>query len=488
MLNKPSYSVYLPYLISIGIPAVLLLGLYWPVLWVAVSLAAVFGMALFLFKKNWINYLIIITTFALPLSSEVELTEGVKLLFPSEPMLVIVAISITLVLLRRGFDWALHRRFIYTLVFFIVALVAASVFSSDIIISIKYTLVYGLYLYCFYWGFYYLKSGSKDYEKLFFHCLLAYSISYLLVFFMALLTWAGHQFNPITITGIFEPFYADHTIFGASGVALTLFWFLRFLNKFKSSSVFQRFGHLLFILLCLSSVLVSGSRAAILSMPFALVLCFLIKNGFNFKHFAITFLALLGLGFIFYQDLNVLLNQNDYNSRDENANFAEKTASAANVHSDVSNVERINRWVAAVKMFEEKPILGFGPGTFQYEYIPFQQKKWMNRLSVKNAYDTPENSGGTVHSEPLIFLSETGILGFVAWLLLMMSWLYRAVSLKSESVKAAAMLPLAIIASYWLHGMFNNFLNTDKFAFLFWGSAGYLMALSAQKLKSIHED
>ena len=36
------------------------------------------------------------------------------------------------------------------------------------------------------------------------------------------------------------------------------------------------------------------------------------------------------------------------------------------------NLERINRWNSALRMFEERPVFGWGPGTYMFQYAPFQ--------------------------------------------------------------------------------------------------------------------
>ena len=48
-------------------------------------------------------------------------------------------------------------------------------------------------------------------------------------------------------------------------------------------------------------------------------------------------------------------------------------------------------------MFEERPLFGFGPGTYQFTYIPFQEKSLENRLTVRNPDSPPQGSGGSAH-------------------------------------------------------------------------------------------
>ena len=85
-------------------------------------------------------------------------------------------------------------------------------------------------------------------------------------------------------------------------------------------------------------------------------------------------------------------SHNNYESHDPQASLVEKSMSVINLNTDVSNIERLNRWVSALRMFDERPFTGFGPGTYQFTYLPFQEKRFANRLTVTNP-DSPAGLG-----------------------------------------------------------------------------------------------
>ena len=64
------------------------------------------------------------------------------------------------------------------------------------------------------------------------------------------------------------------------------------------------------------------------------------------------------------------------NSQDSSGKLVEHLQSISNISTDASNVERLNRWVSAFGMIKEKPLVGWGPGTYQFEYAPFQKGKY----------------------------------------------------------------------------------------------------------------
>ena len=163
---------------------------------------------------------------------------------------------------------------------------------------------------------------------------------------------------------------------------------------------------------------------------------------------------------------------NNYESHDPQATLVEKSMSVTNLNTDVSNIERLNRWVSALRMFEERPFTGFGPGTYQFTYLPFQEERLANRLTVTNPDSPPPGSGGTAHSELLLQLGENGIWTPLLFLFIWLRWTFFGFFIAN---KQSIHIPLLLgLSTYFFHMQFNNFLNQSVFAFLFWGTAAYL--------------
>src|SRR5690606_13492436 len=84
--------------------------------------------------------------------------------------------------------------------------------------------------------------------------------------------------------------------------------------------------------------------------------------------------------------------------------------SISNISSDASNLERINRWESALKMFKERPVFGWGPGTYMFQYAPFQRSQNLTIISTNNA------DNGNAHSEYIGPLAESGVMGLLSFL------------------------------------------------------------------------
>ncbi len=104
-----------------------------------------------------------------------------------------------------------------------------------------------------------------------------------------------------------------------------------------------------------------------------------------------------------------------------------------NISTDASNLERINRWKCAMRMFEQKPFLGWGPGTYSFKYAPFQHSE------DKTIISTNAGNKGNAHSEYIGPLAESGIIGCLSYILILVVFIYKAIvlydSTKNKEIK-----------------------------------------------------
>jgi O-antigen ligase len=415
--------------------------------------------------------------FFLPFSFEIALSGNNKIFIPTEPLIGIIALSVFVDFLRKpGFvsDF-IGRESKWVLPLILVFLITIP-FSALPVVSAKFSLVNITYIVVFVL----LANHQLRLKPQLIHRLMAlYSIGLLLVLIYALIRYSEYGWNPAVVKGIFLPFYSDHTILGSTAAIVAAYWLVYAGNiKFTSGRIMAFIVGLIFI----SAVLLSGSRAAIISIGFFISVFLLLWLKAQLKHLLV--LTLIGAAFalVFQKQIIEVVYSNTYVSRSQHTEWTGNLMSAGNVTTDVSNIERLNRWYSGVKMFLEKPLTGFGPGTYQFVYIPYQKKELMNRLTVKNPWNIPENSGGTAHSEYILALSEMGIFGLAALILLLgrLFWI-TFVKARHHARRASIAVAFASLSTYLFHGLFNNFLNIDKFAFLFWIMAAWLLAAYENK-------
>lgn len=151
----------------------------------------------------------------------------------------------------------------------------------------------------------------------------------------------------------------------------------------------------------------------------------------------IAAVIMIGLFFTFQHQISIILERND---QDAKGNIVEHIQSISNISTDASNLERINRWNSAIRLFQERPVFGWGPGTYQFVYAPYQLSK--NRTIIS----TNAGDGGNAHSEYIGALAEMGIIGSLLVVALVIVGVYKGLTTykraKTKSRKYLYLPPL----------------------------------------------
>jgi putative inorganic carbon (HCO3(-)) transporter len=181
--------------------------------------------------------------------------------------------------------------------------------------------------------------------------------------------------------------------------------------------------------------------------------------------------------FVFFSWTSIEQSMSKNKSEHTTEDFGKRLESAANVTTDASNLERINRWSCAIAMFQERPIVGFGPGTYAFEYARFQEPENLTIIS------TNFGDGGNAHSEYLGPLAEMGFMGLILVLTLIAAIFYKGITLynrwpsEKREMKVLILAMILALVTYFVHGILNNYLDTDKAAIPIWGICACFIAL-----------
>ncbi len=407
----------------------------------------------------------------LPFSFEIALTNNLNISVPAEPLLAVAVFTMA---------WDFSRNPLYFKHLFsgeslwILPLLGCylltTLFSTMHPVSVKFTLVNTTYILVFFiWQKYLFEHHAG-----FFHGLIKlYSISFAVVLIYAIIRLGNYGWNPVTVKGIFTPFYKDNTIFGATAAILAAYWSgYSFVRQLPTTRILSVIAGTIFLL----ATILSSSRAAILSIMFFLLVFILLLAQVKLKYIVIAACLTLIPAIAFRQKVVELLREDRYLSHNPGSTYFEQLKSSGNISSDISNMERLNRWAAGLGMFADKPLTGFGPGTYQFTYIPFQKDKFKNNLTVKDPWHIPVNSGGTAHSEYILALSEMGVFGITALLIFIgRLWAVGFTNIRNNQRRLIIIIAFGALSTFFFHAFFNNFLNTAKFAFLFWSLAAWML-------------
>ena len=411
--------------------------------------------------------------FLTPLSVNIEeYTDSFGLFLPTEPLLFGLMIFFLFLQIRIPFlDKRIWRNpIVICVLVYLFWLIITSITSTNPIISFKSILARLWFIIpLLIFGTHFFK---KHENRVVFLWLFIVSCSLVVCF--TLIHHSIYGFGEEEGHWVMWPFFKDHTIYGAT-VALCLPISLALLNQKGSPPLSKA------VLILLNSILITGlifsyTRAAWLSVFCAGVIGLFVYFRVNFK----LLLGLgLGLGFVIYaqwDNIQLVLAKNKHEHTTEA--FEEKIQSAANVTTDASNLERINRWDCAYQMFKKKPVLGFGPGTYAFEYAPFQDPENLTIIS------TNFGDMGNAHSEYLSALSESGIIGLLLFISIVASIFTCAIKLYYQTPshendnKLIIMGIIISLSTYFIHAFLNNYLDTDKAAVPIWAMCAMIIAMS----------
>ena len=411
----------------------------------------------------------LLITFLTPLAVNLKSSEfNIGISIPTEPMLLAVLLVFVMkLLLDGGYDRRIMRHPVSIAIILNLLWLFITTFTSELpVVSVKF-LVSRLWFVVPFFFLALLMFREKKYMKMF-HW--AYVIPLVLVIFYTLVNHSTHGFDKPSSNMVMKPFYNDHTAYGA-----VIAMFLPVVAGFLISKIYNRpmriFTLAVMVILVLG-IIFSYSRAAWISVAFAVGIYLIIVLKIKFRWVGLSLLLLVGIFYMFrYQFIEKL----EKNKQDSSTDFVEHVQSISNISSDASNLERINRWASAIRLFEERPIFGWGPGTYQFVYAPFQRSK------EKTIISTNYGDMGNAHSEYIGPLSESGILGMLTFLAIVLLTFYTGLRVykraKDKEIKVLSLVILLGLSSYYVHGLLNNFLDTDKASVPFWAFTAMLVAM-----------
>ena len=410
--------------------------------------------------------------FFTPLSVNIEdYTEGIGLFVPTEPLLLGLFLWFLFLHFHRPLmvmDFLKHPILLF-LFGYLIWLLVSSMVSTHPWISLKFLLSKSwLFMPMLLWGIYFFSQKSSINSFLW-----LFTISSTVVISYTIFSHAQYSFGEKESHWVMWPFFKDHTIYGAI-VALVIPFPLVLMKDKKSDLLAKGF-----LLLCFTIILIglyfSYTRAAWLSVVAGCFVLFLVY--FRLKLTYILSLFFVGVLILFFKydaiQMELARNKQDHTTEA----FDQRIKSAANVTTDASNLERINRWSCAIEMFKERPFFGFGPGTFAFEYARFQEPE------NKTIISTNFGNLGNAHSEYLGALSETGIIGFILFCGVVIFTMRASILLVIRSKEVSLeTLPLAMgilfsLSTYFTHAFLNNFLDTDKAAVPIFGLIAMILVL-----------
>jgi putative inorganic carbon (hco3(-)) transporter len=432
-----------------------------------IPLAVIVGYMAIFHLQQLVFFLAFVTPLAISLK-ELHLTEKIDLSLPSEPLMIIIMVLYLFNELNSGIS---DRKFIrhpvtILIIIQLIWMFITSLSSTDVVVSLKFLVSRLWFVFSCYVIIPFLFKDKKNMINFIF----CYGSGLLIVVLVTTIKHAAFNFNDKAADWIVSPFYNDHTAYGAAlAMFLPICLCLVFLKNL--AGWIRVYALILFVAFSVGLVL-SFARASWLSLVVALGILLTILLKIKFRTLLLTLIVSGIIFFAFQTEILIALGRNN---TDAEGGFANNIESVSNISTDASNLERLNRWSCAYRMFQDKPFLGWGPGTYMFKYAPYQLSK------EKTIISTNFGTNGNAHSEYLGPLAEQGILGLIIMLALLLYTTalgYRlAYTVQDKELRVITIAIFLGLMSYLIHGFLNNFLDTDKLSLPFWAFLAALVTI-----------
>ncbi len=427
-----------------------------------------------------LDKLLLFITFFVPLSLNLEDLEigGLGFYFPTEPLLFGVFILFIFKLLSgKSVEKKIYFHPVSVVIYvYLIWMFVTSITSEYPVVSLKFLIAKLWYIA----PIYFLMSEVFKDKKNIRYFFLAYLIPLSGVVIYTIIRHASYAFGKQAGHWVMEPFFKDHTSYGA---VLALFFpvVLGLMLQKRTSNLF-RLGYFVLFVIITAGLVFSLTRAAWLSVVIAGVVFILMQFRVKLKTLLMSTILMGSFLWMAQDQLIMMLSSND---QDSSANLTKHVESMTNISTDASNLERLNRWNCAIAMFEDRPWVGWGPGTYQFVYAPYQRSSDLTIISTNNA------DGGNAHSDYLGPLSEQGIFGPFIYLALILSVSTLAFrlyyTLRDKELRMYVIVVYLGLFTYFIHGILNNYLDTDKLSVPFWGFISILVTIDLYHRKTANK-
>jgi len=425
-----------------------------------------------------LDKLLLFVVFATPVSIQLsEFASGlpINMFLPTEPLLFgILLLFILKIIVGQGIDMSIIRHPVSIIIFIQLAWILITSFTSTLFfVSIKFFLARLWFVVGFYIIAAHLFKNPKNIGR------------YVWLYTSSLVIVIGYTMYRLNQHGLFDqqfansapnPLYNDHTAYAAA--LAMIIPFLVGLLFLKQYSYYQKIVAFIVLFIVIVGLVFSYTRAAWLSLVVAIAAFLILLFKIKFRTIVIL---IVSFGLVLSLVWTQLIMKLERNKQDASSNFTEQIQSVTNISTDASNLERLNRWSCAYRMFLDKPVFGWGPGAYMFKYAPYQLSYERTIIS------TNFGEVGNAHSEYLGPLAEQGILGMLIMLTLVFTTLYYAVNVYRKSndrnVKILVISATVGLITYYVHGVMNNFLDTDKLSALFWAYTAIIVVFDIQQRK-----
>jgi O-antigen ligase len=336
--------------------------------------------------------------------------------------------------------------------------IVSVIFSKMVFFSFKFLLAKTWLLVCFFFIPVWIFREKKDFAKGFKLLLIPMLLTVLVI--LVHHAMLGFKFDKVqkSMSGLYYNHVDYSTVISMFFPLLLIAWPM---TKGKSPLVRIMLGSIIVIFAL--GIGFAYARAAVVGLIFAIVVGVAIRM--KLVNFIMPgFYAVIILLLVYMIPNNRFIDYRpDYNKTYMRKTFTDHIIATFR-GSDMSSMERLYRWVAAVRMSKDRPITGVGPRAFYYYYKPYAVTSFRTYVSRN-----PEQS--TTHNYFLYMLVEQGWPAMILYAILIYAIFAKAQRIyhrfKDKFYRLVTMGLAMAIAVGFINNFFSELIETHKVAALF---------------------
>jgi O-antigen ligase len=369
------------------------------------------GLIVVLFLIQNPRYLLYLLVISIPWSFEFSFSPTLATDLPDEPMMILGSVAALIYLVHNRKAFQIKRiHLLSTIIILQFAWTLITVIAStDFILSMKYLLAKAWYVLAFFVLPVILFRDVRFFRKAMF----LFLCSMLVLTTVILFKHAGNDLSFEKVNDSVRPFFKNHVSYSSLLVFMVplLLAVICLADSKKLKWVFY-----LLLIATVTAVYLSYARGAWLALLGGVVAYWLVHKRLLLSGFVLILLVVVIGTFWVKSDERLINFSNDYKSTIYHSNLKEHIIATYKL-KDLSNAERIYRWVAGARMVKDNWLTGWGPSTFYSQYKSYTLPAFKTYVS-----NNPEKS--TVHNYFLLMLIEQGIIGCFLFIMLMTTAFY----------------------------------------------------------------
>lgn len=425
--------------------------------------------AVLFFYTGWqhAGIVFILLLCSLPFSAELQVTDTLGTDFPDEPLMLFTAglalcycLYSPKVLPAKATRHPLIVLLIITFIWSVITVLS----STHQLLSIKYVLAKSWYLGAFVLAPIIFLKNKKTIAV----AAMMPALTMLLVTIITLFRHYRYNFLFAGINDALKPFFRNHVSYSAMLVCMIPVFYAAYkLSRRKTGKNILGIA----IVVLLAALFLSYSRGAWLALVTGIISWWLIKKKLLMTGYLIIILLVLSSFFWIKANDRYLGYAPDYRTTIFHEDFREHLAATYRFR-DLSTVERFYRWIAGVRMIKDKPLTGYGPNTFYYNYKPYAIPSFKTYVSENKEHST-------IHNYFLLITVEQGVPALILFLLLTGAILYYSQYLyhrvgdrfyKIISITAGVIMMMILTVNF-----LSDLVETDKIGSLFFLCLSFLV-------------